>query len=190
MAQDAVINGTTYPAVESVAMEDENGNVTQYYPDAVRYVEQTLTEDQKAQARENIDALSADDVDDVLEQAKESGEFKGQRGYSILNATSGVVSYTTPVGGVSPKFRIEIAALKEQSLVDDVYVGDSIRYSNYIYPIIYIDDTWVYTAARVTIKGGDGRTPVKGTDYMTDADIEEIVNAVLSNFTDVAEVGM
>ena len=115
---------------------------------------------------------------------------QGQRGYSILNATSGVVSYTTPVGGVSPKYRIEISALREQSLVDDVYVGDSIRYSNYIYPIIYIDDTWVYTAARVTIKGGDGKTPQKGTDYFTAADIAEIVDAVLEKFVDVSEVGM
>lgn len=56
MAQDAVINGTTYPAVEAVALTDGNGNVTQYYPDAVRYVGQALTEAQKAQARENIGA--------------------------------------------------------------------------------------------------------------------------------------
>lgn len=54
MAQDAVINGTTYPAVESVALVDKNGNVTQYYPDAVRYVPQELTLEQQAQARENI----------------------------------------------------------------------------------------------------------------------------------------
>lgn len=57
MAQDVVINGTTYPAVESVALTDTNGNTKQYYPDAVRYVEQTLTEAQKAQARMNIGIL-------------------------------------------------------------------------------------------------------------------------------------
>lgn len=56
MAQDAVINGTTYPAVEAVALTDGNGNTTQYYPDAVRYVAQSLTDAQKAQARENIGA--------------------------------------------------------------------------------------------------------------------------------------
>lgn len=54
MAQDVVINGTTYPAVETVALTDAKGNTTFYYPDAVRYVEQNLTEEQKAQARENI----------------------------------------------------------------------------------------------------------------------------------------
>lgn len=54
MAQNVVINGTTYPAVESVALTDSNGNTTLYYPDAVRYTEQDLDEAQKAQARENI----------------------------------------------------------------------------------------------------------------------------------------
>ena len=32
MEQDVVINGTTYPAVESVALKDENGNVIMFYP--------------------------------------------------------------------------------------------------------------------------------------------------------------
>lgn len=58
MAQDVVINGTTYPAVESVALTDANGNTTMFYPDAVRYVAQSLTPAQKAQARANIDAVS------------------------------------------------------------------------------------------------------------------------------------
>lgn len=38
MAQDAVINGTTYPAVEAVALTDGNGNTTQYYPDDGTFV--------------------------------------------------------------------------------------------------------------------------------------------------------
>ena len=61
MAQDVVINGTTYPAVESIALTDANGNVTQFYPDAVRYVEQNLTEAQKVQARQNIGAVGVFD---------------------------------------------------------------------------------------------------------------------------------
>lgn len=62
MAQDVVINGTTYPAVESASLTDVNGNTTLFYPDAVRYVEQTLTDEQKAQARQNIGAISEVDV--------------------------------------------------------------------------------------------------------------------------------
>jgi hypothetical protein len=38
--------------------------------------------------------------------------------------------------------------------------------------------------------GPAGYTPVRGTDYWTDEDKAEIVNAVLSNFADVSEVGM
>ncbi|MBQ5840630.1 MAG: hypothetical protein IIW40_01610, partial [Clostridia bacterium] len=54
MAQDVVVNGTTYPAVEAVALTGVGGNTQVYYPDAVRYVPQTLTAEQKAQARGNI----------------------------------------------------------------------------------------------------------------------------------------
>lgn len=38
-------------------------------------------------------------------------------------------------------------------------------------------------------KGETGKTPVKGTDYFTEADKNEIVNAVLANFINVSEVG-
>lgn len=38
--------------------------------------------------------------------------------------------------------------------------------------------------------GKPGDTPAKGVDYFTEADKAELVNAVLSNFTDVSEVGM
>jgi hypothetical protein len=52
--------------------------------DAVRYTEQILTDAQKAQARENIDALGESDlqgaVNDALSQAKASGEFDGKDG--------------------------------------------------------------------------------------------------------------
>lgn len=36
--------------------------------------------------------------------------------------------------------------------------------------------------------GKDGRTPVKGVDYFTDADKELFINEVMSNFVDVSEV--
>lgn len=37
--------------------------------------------------------------------------------------------------------------------------------------------------------GKDGHTPVKGVDYFTPEDVQEITNAVLAEFTDVAGVG-
>lgn len=39
------------------------------------------------------------------------------------------------------------------------------------------------------IKGENGHTPIRGTDYWTDDDKTEIVNEVLGNFIDVSEVG-
>lgn len=39
-------------------------------------------------------------------------------------------------------------------------------------------------------QGPAGKTPVKGTDYFTEADKNELVNSVLTNFTNVSEVGM
>ena len=84
MAQDVVVNGTTYPAVEAVSMNNANGNTTMYYPDAVRYVEQTLTDAQKEKARDNIGAVATSDVNTVvnaaLTEAKASGEFDGKDG--------------------------------------------------------------------------------------------------------------
>ena len=39
-------------------------------------------------------------------------------------------------------------------------------------------------------KGSDGKTPVKGVDYFTQSDIDEIVDDVLSHFTDVSKIAM
>ena len=47
---------------------------------AVQTTSQTLPEEQKSQARTNIDALSAADVYTVLQQAKDSGQFDGPAG--------------------------------------------------------------------------------------------------------------
>lgn len=54
MSVNVVINGTTYPAVETVVLLDANGNTIPFYPDAVRYAPQSLTEAQQVQARKNI----------------------------------------------------------------------------------------------------------------------------------------
>lgn len=68
MSQDVVINGTTYPGVESISLQDSEGNTRMYFPNAVRYVPQTLTDEQKAQARENIGAASADEVSELSKE--------------------------------------------------------------------------------------------------------------------------
>ena len=156
-------------------------------------------------------------IDTALAQAKGTGDFDGpagQRGTGILNTTTGIASYTTAVGGVSPKYRILLSTLKTQATVNEVLVGDTVRYSTFLYPVIYVDSEYAYMADRVTIQGTagtsvtvksvtessesggsnvvtfsdnktltvkngkDGRDPVRGTDYWTDADQEAIVQQV------------
>lgn len=105
----------------------------------------------------------------------------GQRGTGLLAITTAPSSYTTEVGGVTPTYRIALSAVKTQAGVSEVLVGDTIRYSYYHYPIIHVDASYAYCRARVNIRGAAGAagaTPVKGTDYYTDADKAEMVNAV------------
>lgn len=109
----------------------------------------------------------------ALASAKESGEFDGsdgQRGTGILNTTTGIASYTTAVGGVSPKYRILLSTLKTQSKVNEVLVGDTVRYSTFLYPVIYVDSEYVYMTARVSIKGADGAAGKDGADGAPGAD--------------------
>lgn len=54
MSQNLVVNGVTYRGVDSIEMQNDQGETVPYFDDAVRYVKQNLTDEQKAQARENI----------------------------------------------------------------------------------------------------------------------------------------
>jgi hypothetical protein len=72
---------------------NELPNAEEAPSDAVRYTEQTLTDEQKAQARENIGALESDALPDAintaLAQAKASGEFKGDKGDQGIQGEKG-----------------------------------------------------------------------------------------------------
>ena len=68
MAENLVINGVTYPETEVITAQNEEGNPVAFYPDAVRYKEQALTEEQQAQARENIGAASQEAVKGLSEE--------------------------------------------------------------------------------------------------------------------------
>lgn len=116
----------------------------------------------------------------------------GQRGVGILTTTTGIQSYTTTVGGIKPTYRILRTTLKAQSGVADVLVGDTIRYSYYTYPVIYVDADYAYMGTRVSIRGAtgeDGKTPVKGTDYYTTADKSEMVGLVKDALPTLTMVG-
>lgn len=150
MAQDVVVNGTTYPDVETVVMTDESGNAIPFYPDAVRYSAQTLTEAQKAQARQNIGVPEA---------------INGERGTGILKVTTAPSGYTTAIGSYTPKYRIALSTVTSQSKVSKVMVGDVIQYSYYQYHVDYLDSTYAYiSATRISIRGATGAAGADGAD--------------------------
>ena len=107
----------------------------------------------------------------------------GERGFSILNITTAPSSYSTATGGFTPTYRIALNTVLTQSKATKVLVGDILKYNYYTYPVGYVDTSYVYLGTRVSIRGSTGAagaTPVKGTDYYTDADKAEMVTAVIA----------
>lgn len=117
----------------------------------------------------------------VKNGSKGSTGDTGQRGTGLLPVTTAPASYTTAVGGITPKYRMAISTIKTQAGVTEVLFGDTVRYSYYHYPISYLDASYAYFTTRVSIRGATGatgETPVKGTDYYTAADKTEMVGLV------------
>ena len=115
-------------------------------------------------------------INTALAQAKQSGEFDGDegpqgpkgdtgsRGTGLLPVTTAPSSYTTAVGGITPKYRMAISTIKSQAGVTEVLLGDTIRYSYYHYPIAYLDASYAYCTTRVSIRGAPGEPGEDGTD--------------------------
>ena len=98
-------------------------------------------------------------VESALTEAKASGEFDGsdgERGTGILNITTAPSSYTTATGGFTPVYRIDLSTVRTQSGVSSVFVGDQLRYSYYLYPVGYVDSSYVYLGTRVSLRGSTG----------------------------------
>ena len=107
----------------------------------------------------------------------------GERGASVLRVTTAPTAYTTATGGFTPAYRIALSTVRTQAQSGDAKAGDTLLYSYYTYPVGYVDDAYVYLGKRVSIRGAAGAagaTPVKGTDYFTDADKAEMVSAVIA----------
>ena len=105
----------------------------------------------------------------------------GERGASVLRVTTAPTAYTTATGGFTPAYRIALSTVRTQAQSGDAKAGDTLLYSYYTYPVGYVDDAYVYLGKRVSIRGAAGAagvTPVKGTDYFTDGEKAEMVNAV------------
>lgn len=115
----------------------------------------------------------------------------GSRGPGILKVSTTPSSYTTATGGQTPTKRMSLSTIKSEASVSEVMAGDIISYSYYLYPIYYVDSTYAYTKSGTSIRGAAGsagKTPVKGTDYYTEADKAEMVEAVIAALPDASEV--
>jgi hypothetical protein len=89
----------------------------------------------------------------------------GQRGTGLLSVTTAPSSYTTAVGGITPKYRMALSTIKTQAGVTEVLLGDTIRYSYYQYPIEYLDASYAYFTTRISVRGATGAA---GKDYSFD----------------------
>ena len=92
---------TPHIGMKGILYADGTYNFQYVHSNAVQTVEQSLTEEKKAQARTNIGALSTADVDTVLQQAKDSGQFDGkdgEDGYTPVKGKDYFDGYT-PVKG-------------------------------------------------------------------------------------------
>jgi hypothetical protein len=126
-----------------------------------------LTEHQDISGKLDASALPTA-INTALAQAKASGEFDGedgQRGTGLLSVTTAPSSYTTAVGGITPKYRMALSTIKTQAGVTEVLLGDTVRYSYYHYPIDYLDASYAYFTERVSIRGATGAA---GKDYSFD----------------------
>lgn len=110
----------------------------------------------------------------------------GQRGTGVLKVTTPPTNYSTITAGVKPMKRMALATILSQSKASEVLVGDQIFNQYYLFRVYYCDDTYAYMDQVQSIRGSagadgeDGYTPVKGTDYFTDADKAEMVDLVLA----------
>lgn len=156
-----------------------------------------LTEEQKALLKgEKGDPFTYEDfTEEQLEGLKVKGDT-GRRGNGLLRITSSTSSSSgTGDNGIAIKYRISLATVLKEAGVDEVFVGDVVERSYYHYQVVKVDESYVYLSGYVSIRGatgskgatGDtgpqgepGYTPVKGEDYFTQADKEEMVASVIA----------
>lgn len=93
MAENIVVNGVTYNGVDSMEMRNTAGQSVVFYPDAVRFNPQTLTDAQKAQARTNIGVDTY-----VAEELAKRGQLAPEYANSIEECTDTSKMYVLPDG--------------------------------------------------------------------------------------------
>lgn len=83
----------------------------------------------------------------------------GERGTGMIHITTAPSSYKTQTGDFTPSYRIALSTVKSQGSVDEVLVGDILSQSYFLYPVGYVNSSYVYLGARNSIRGAQGETP-------------------------------
>lgn len=112
---------------------------------------------------------------------------EGMRGTSYLFVDSVPETGSFTFSGVTYKNRLALDTILREASVEIVLSGDTLVVgSTDHYRVLYVTYEHAYTADKVSVKGAqgpagptgstgaDGRTPVKGTDYWTAEDREEM----------------
>ena len=89
----------------------------------------------------------------------------GQRGTGILKVTTATTSASgTGDNGEAIKYKLALSTVKSEANVSEVLVGDTVMRSYYTYPVVSVDDSYVYLGAYTSIRGATGAAGSAGED--------------------------
>lgn len=81
----------------------------------------------------------------------------------LIKINTNPSSYTTVTGGFKPSYRVAKSAFTVNTTnISNPQIGDLVYYSSYYYYIGYVDTTYVYLSARVSIVGPAGAAGAAG----------------------------
>jgi hypothetical protein len=100
----------------------------------------------------------------------------GERGAGVLRVTTALSSYTTAVGGFTPKYRIALSTVLSESGASEVRVGDTILRNYYTYLVGHVDSSYVYVGAYASIRGSAGTSVTVST--VTESEVSGGINTV------------
>lgn len=145
MAENIVVNDVTYNGVAAVAMETASGGTVLYYPDAVRYNPQELTEAQKTQARENIGAASVEaEIPYIVGNSAEAGVWTGTCDKITEYREGLTILYKTNVAGVSGGSTLNINNLGAVAVCRNASTAVTTIYpAGTVLMLTYSSDKWL-----------------------------------------------
>jgi hypothetical protein len=190
-----VIADALSSAPESLDSLEEMAAWIEAHPKDAAELAARINELEKEMAGKVSEEEMAEAIEGKLDDAQESGAFTGLRGYSILRVSSSTTSASgTGTNGAAIKYKIALSKVCSEAGVEAVYVGDTVfRASVYMYPVVKVDENYVYLGAYTSVKGSpgpDGKKPEKGTDYWTPEDKAEMVADVLAALPASEEVAV